>query len=175
APDPWQARNDRAHDPWQAQNDRAHDPWQGRIGVIPNAWQPQGADSPDPRQPQNTGARDAEQVRANNDRGLQEYHGELLQNTLNELDKEYQEKQDAAGGMQAVIDVLEYEMSELGAKLGELQDGLEYDRVFEQYKAKSEAVTQEYKTLKDLEGDMENLKRSYDSKVDEILSSNEAQ
>ncbi|KAH9264183.1 hypothetical protein BASA83_012382 [Batrachochytrium salamandrivorans] len=84
---------------------------------------------------------------ADTDRGSQEYHEQLLQTKLNELDKKYQEKQDAADGIKAVIEVLDYELWDLRAKLSELKAGPEQDRLFEKYKAESQAMDEKCKAL----------------------------
>ncbi|KAH6569865.1 hypothetical protein BASA50_003607 [Batrachochytrium salamandrivorans] len=164
APGVQQPRGAVAQGAGQLPSTRAQDPWQ----LL-------GAAAHDPQQPQNTGVRDAEQVRANNGRLLQNYNEELLQNRLDKLGKEYQEKQKVAEEIQDIAKVLEDEMQELGLLLGALKAGPEYDGVFEKYLQKSKEVSEQHGALNDLKDDMESVQSMYDATVEEILSSNETQ
>ncbi|KAH6598635.1 hypothetical protein BASA50_003671 [Batrachochytrium salamandrivorans] len=113
---------------------------------------PQGAGAQGAQQPRGAGARDAEQPR-------------------NNAVRVYKARKSVAEETNTVIKVLEYEMQELGSMLVALKAGLEYEKVFKQYMRKSKEVSEQYKTLKDLEKEMKDIKRRYDRTVKEIASS----
>ncbi|KAH9276349.1 hypothetical protein BASA83_001039 [Batrachochytrium salamandrivorans] len=158
APDPWQDRNDRGQDPWQFPSTRAQDPWQ-----------PWGTAVHDPQQPQNTGAQNEQQVRADNGRALQEHHEQSLQDTLDEVGEEYDARKGMAEGIEDFIKVLEDEMQRLGIRLGGLDDGPEYDEVFEKYLKTSGALDKQYGYLKDMNQELKDLESTYTRTVVQLL------
>ncbi|KAJ1334712.1 hypothetical protein BSLG_007867 [Batrachochytrium salamandrivorans] len=122
-------------------------------------------------QPQDAGAQDEQQPHADNGRVLQKPHERLLQDKLNEVGEEYEARQSVAEGIEDFIKVLEDEMHRLGIRLSGLDDGPEYEEVFEQYLKTSGALDKQYGHLKDMNQELEDLENMYIRTVDEILSS----
>ncbi|KAH6600810.1 hypothetical protein BASA61_002229 [Batrachochytrium salamandrivorans] len=135
------------------------------------AQQPRGAGARDAEQPRNNAVQGVWQSHANAGQILQEHYQQPLYAKLNDLKDSYKARKSVAEETNTVIKVLEYEMQELGSMLVALKAGPEYEKVFKQYMRKSKEVSEQYKTLKDLEKEMKDIKRRYDRTVKEIASS----